>query len=231
MRRPGPPGQKRSESFGSSSVQALLEVTSVVRGERDLKSALATIVKTVAEALEFKTVVLNLYRPEFDDFCVTDVYGSTEARDALLGSTYEWGSWKQLLTDEYRRGGARLPEGLGRGRRARDGSAARARVVRLGSGRSRSPACGAVRPGARAVRSGLRGLGLLSRPERRGPRADRRRSHQVQLAEQRSRAARVEPSLAARAAVRTQRRGDGLHLGGRPGGPPRAVRRAPAGAA
>ena len=69
MRRPGPRGQKQlKESFGSSSVQALLEVTSVVRGERDLKSALATIVQTVAEALEFKTVVLNLYRPEFDDF-------------------------------------------------------------------------------------------------------------------------------------------------------------------
>ena len=99
MRRPGPRGQKRYESFGSSSVQALLEVTSVVRGERDLRSALATIVKSVAEALEFKTVVLNLYRPEFDDFCVTDVYGSSEARDALLGSTYEWSSWKQLLTE------------------------------------------------------------------------------------------------------------------------------------
>jgi diguanylate cyclase (GGDEF)-like protein len=89
-------------------VQALLEVTSVVRGERDLKSALATIVKTVAEALEFDTVVLNLYRSEFDDFCVTDVYGSTDARDALLGSTYEWSSWRQLLTDEYRRGGTYL---------------------------------------------------------------------------------------------------------------------------
>ena len=108
MRRPGPRGHKQKESFGSSSVQALLEVTSVVRGERDLKSALATIVTTVAQALEFKTVVLNLYRPEFDDFCVTDVYGSTAARDALLGSTYEWGSWRQLLTDEYRRGGAYL---------------------------------------------------------------------------------------------------------------------------
>jgi diguanylate cyclase (GGDEF)-like protein len=89
-------------------VQALLEVTSVVRGERDLKSALATIVTTVAEALEFKTVVLNLYRPEFDDFCVTDVYGSTAARDALLGSTYEWSGWRQLLSDEFRRGGAYL---------------------------------------------------------------------------------------------------------------------------
>jgi diguanylate cyclase (GGDEF)-like protein len=109
MRRPGPRGQKhQKESFGSSSVLALLEVTSVVRGERDLKSALATIVKTVAEALEFKTVVLNLYRPEFDDFCVTDVYGSKDARDALLGSTYEWGAWRHLLTEEFRRGGAYL---------------------------------------------------------------------------------------------------------------------------
>ena len=109
MRRPGPRGQKQlKKSFGSSSVQALLEVTSVVRGERDLKSALATIVETVAEALEFKTVVLNLYRPEFDDFCVTDVHGSKEARDALLGSTYEWGAWRHLLTERFRRGGAYL---------------------------------------------------------------------------------------------------------------------------
>jgi diguanylate cyclase (GGDEF)-like protein len=109
MRRPGPRGQKQlKESFGSSSVQALLEVTSVVRGERDLKSALATIVQTVAEALEFETVVLNLYRPEFDDFCVTDVYGSREARDVLLGSTYEWGAWRHLLTEEFRHGGAFL---------------------------------------------------------------------------------------------------------------------------
>jgi len=108
MRRPGPRGHKQKESFGSSSVQALLEVTSVVRGERDLKSALATIVTTVAEALAFKTVVLNLYRPEFDDFCVTDVYGNTAARDALLGSTYEWTSWRQLLVEDYRRGGAFL---------------------------------------------------------------------------------------------------------------------------
>src|SRR5438067_3435066 len=106
MRRPGPRGHKENESFGSSSVQALLEVTSVVRGKQDLTSALATIVKTVAETLEFKTVVLNLYRPEFDDFCVTDVYGSREARDALLGSTYGWTSWRRLLTDEYRRAGA-----------------------------------------------------------------------------------------------------------------------------
>jgi diguanylate cyclase (GGDEF)-like protein len=108
MRRPGPRDHQTKEHFGSSSVHALLEVTRVVRDQRDLGSALATIVTTVAEALEFKTVVLNLYRPEFDDFCVTDVYGSVEARNALLGSTYERSSWKQLLTERYRRGGAYL---------------------------------------------------------------------------------------------------------------------------
>jgi diguanylate cyclase (GGDEF)-like protein len=109
MRRPGPRGQKQlKKSFGGSSVQALLEVTSVVRGRRDLEDALATIVRTVAEALEFKTVVLNLYRPEFDDFCVTDVHGSKEARDALLGSTYDWTAWRHLLAEDFRRGGAYL---------------------------------------------------------------------------------------------------------------------------
>jgi diguanylate cyclase (GGDEF)-like protein len=115
MRRPGPRGPEQNEPFRTSSealtgrqVAALLEVTSVVRGEKDLRSALATIVQTVADALDFKTVVLNLYRPEFDDFCVTDVYGSRAARDALLGCTYDWHSWRPLLTERFRRGGAYL---------------------------------------------------------------------------------------------------------------------------
>jgi len=89
-------------------LKALLDVTSVVRGEKDLDSVLSTIVSTVAEALEFRTVVLNLYRPAFDDFCVTTVHGSEEARDALLGSTYDWGSWQQLLVERFRQDGAYL---------------------------------------------------------------------------------------------------------------------------
>ena len=89
-------------------LKALLDVTRVVRGEEDLDSMLSTIVRTVAEALEFRTVVLNLYRPAFDDFCVTTVHGSKEARDALLGSTYVWESWQQLLVDQFRHDGAYL---------------------------------------------------------------------------------------------------------------------------
>jgi diguanylate cyclase (GGDEF)-like protein len=97
-----------SEALTVRRLEALLEVTSVVRDEKDLSSALATIVRTVAEALELRTVVVNLYRPQFDDFCVTNVHGSPDAQRALLGSTYEWGSWRPLLAERYRQGGAYL---------------------------------------------------------------------------------------------------------------------------
>ena len=98
----------RPEAITLRRLKALLDVTRVVRGEEDLQSVLSTIVRTVAEALEFRTVVLNLYRPAYDDFCVTTVYGSEEARNALLGSTYDWGSWQQLLVEEFRQDGAYL---------------------------------------------------------------------------------------------------------------------------
>jgi GAF domain-containing protein len=98
----------RPEAITLRRLKALLDVTNVVRGEEDLESVLSTIVRTVAEALEFQTVVLNMYRPAFDDFCVTTVHGSKEARDALLGSTYDWESWQQLLVDRFRHDGAYL---------------------------------------------------------------------------------------------------------------------------
>ena len=98
----------RPEALTLRRLKALLDVTSVVRGEEDLDSVLSTIVRTVAEALEFRTVVLNLYRPAYDDFAVTTVYGSAEARNALLGSTYDWASWQLLLVEEFRHDGAYL---------------------------------------------------------------------------------------------------------------------------
>jgi GAF domain-containing protein len=98
----------KAEALTLRRLKALLDVTSVVRGEKDLASVLSTIVRTVAEALEFRTVVLNLYRPAFDDFCVTTVHGSPDAQEALLGSTYDWDSWQQLLVDRFRHDGAYL---------------------------------------------------------------------------------------------------------------------------
>ena len=74
----------KPEAMTLRRLKALLDVTSVVRGEKDLASVLSTIVRTVAEALEFRTVVLNLYRPAFDDFCVTTVNGSPEVGYATV---------------------------------------------------------------------------------------------------------------------------------------------------
>ncbi len=89
-----------------SSLQALLEVTRAVRTGADIDSVLTTIARAVSEALGFQTVVINVYRPEWDDFYVATVYGSDAVRDALLGSIYDWESWKPLLHPRFLRAGA-----------------------------------------------------------------------------------------------------------------------------
>jgi diguanylate cyclase (GGDEF)-like protein len=81
-------------------------VTELVRGENDLATVLSLIARTVSEALGFSTVVVNSYRREWDDFCVTAVHGDDDVRAALLGSTYEWESWEPLLDDRFLRSGA-----------------------------------------------------------------------------------------------------------------------------
>jgi diguanylate cyclase (GGDEF)-like protein len=90
----------------ASSLHALLEVTRAVRSGDDVGSVLSTIAQAVAQTLGFQTVVLNVYRPEWDDFCVATVHGSDAVRGALLGSIYDWDSWKPLLHPTFLRAGA-----------------------------------------------------------------------------------------------------------------------------
>ena len=90
----------------ASSLQGLLEVTRAVRSGADVGAVLTTIARTVSEALGFQTVVLNVYRPEWDDFYVETVHGSDAVREALLGSVYGWESWHRLLHPQFRREGA-----------------------------------------------------------------------------------------------------------------------------
>jgi diguanylate cyclase (GGDEF)-like protein len=97
---------KRRNARELSGVGALVGVTELVRAESDLPTVLSLIARTVAEVLGFETVVLNLYRREWDDFCVSTVHGDKEVRRALLGSTYSWEGWTQLLDDRFLRGGA-----------------------------------------------------------------------------------------------------------------------------
>jgi len=84
----------------------LLEVTRLVRAEEDLPELLAAIARTIASSLGYRTVVINLYRPAWDDFTVATVHGSAEAQEALLGQVRPIEEWDELLSERFERRGA-----------------------------------------------------------------------------------------------------------------------------
>jgi PAS domain S-box-containing protein len=95
-----------------SRLRGLLEVTRLVRTEEELPELLAAIARTVSESLGFHTVVVNRYRREWDDFEVTTVHGSDEARDALLGRVRQVEEWERLLDARFlERGAYVVPHG------------------------------------------------------------------------------------------------------------------------
>jgi diguanylate cyclase (GGDEF)-like protein len=108
----GVPSPSAATAEFASSLQGLLAMSRAVRSGADVGSVLTTIAHSVAETMGFQTVVLNVYRPEWDDFYVETVYGSDLVRDALLGQVYDWDSWKPLLHPRFLRGGAYfIPDG------------------------------------------------------------------------------------------------------------------------
>ena len=80
----------------TAKLRALLRVARVARAD-DRSSSLPEIAGLLAEALGFGTVVINLFRPAWDDFEVVAVHGSEAARDHLLGSTVARADWLELL--------------------------------------------------------------------------------------------------------------------------------------
>jgi PAS domain S-box-containing protein len=91
-----------------AQVRPLLELANLVRDERELEDLLESIAATIASGLGWQTVVINLYRPAWDDFQVTTVHGNEEAQSVLLGSTSTWNDWTPLLADRFRHRGAYL---------------------------------------------------------------------------------------------------------------------------
>src|SRR5579885_2764174 len=96
----------------SSRLRGLLEVTRLVRTGEPLPELLGAIARTVSDSLAFRTVVINLYRREWDDFVVSTVYGSEEARETLLGQVRQVSDWEPLLDQRFlQRGVYLVPEG------------------------------------------------------------------------------------------------------------------------
>jgi len=83
----------------------LLEVTRLVRSEQDLGALLPAIAAAVSEAMGYRTVVISVYRPAWDDFRVETVHGSEEGRATLLGQERSWEEWAPLFDPGFERHG------------------------------------------------------------------------------------------------------------------------------
>jgi PAS domain S-box-containing protein len=89
-----------------SRLRGLLEVTRLVRTGEELPELLASVARAASDSLAFRTVVINIYRREWDDFVVTTVYGSDEARAQLLGQVRQVSDWEPLLDRRFLQRGA-----------------------------------------------------------------------------------------------------------------------------
>jgi diguanylate cyclase (GGDEF)-like protein len=83
----------------------LLEVTRLVRSERDLDALLPAVAAAISDGMGFGTVVISLYRPAFNDFRVETVHGSEDGREALLGRERTWAEWEPLFDLKFERHG------------------------------------------------------------------------------------------------------------------------------
>jgi diguanylate cyclase (GGDEF)-like protein len=89
-----------------SPLRGLVEVTRLLRAREDLPALLDAVARTIGESLGYRTVAVNLYRPAWDDFEVTTVFGNDEAKAVLLGNARPGGDWTVLLSERFERRGA-----------------------------------------------------------------------------------------------------------------------------
>jgi putative nucleotidyltransferase with HDIG domain len=104
-----PPAIPAGEAGTLSSLRALLDVAAVVRSRADLQRLFEEIASTVAQALDFLAVVVNVYRPAWDDYEVVVVEGDdAAAREALLGEHVDPAQLARLFDERFRRHDAYL---------------------------------------------------------------------------------------------------------------------------
>ena len=92
---------------------AMFERTASVRDESDLQEVLEAVAQTISEVLGYRAVVVNVYRPAFDDMLTAAAVGCEDSLQQLLGTVSPNDTWTPLLADRFRRrGGAYfVPDG------------------------------------------------------------------------------------------------------------------------
>jgi diguanylate cyclase (GGDEF)-like protein len=93
-------------------LQGLMDILHLV-GEESIPTLLSAITEMLAKTLGFEGVVVNVYRPQWDDFEVATATGSDALRETLLGATYDRSTFLAETLDERfeRRGAYFMPEG------------------------------------------------------------------------------------------------------------------------
>jgi diguanylate cyclase (GGDEF)-like protein len=92
---------------------AMFERTASVRDESDLQEVLQDVARTISDVLRYRAVVVNVYRPAFDDMLTAAAVGSEESLRQLLGTVSPNHTWTLLLADRFRRrdGAYFVPDG------------------------------------------------------------------------------------------------------------------------
>ena len=81
-----------------SPLEALLELPRSA-SEDNLEDFLVTVADTVCRTAGFTTVVLNLFRPAWDDYEVALVVGQEESVDALMGTAAPRSAFRRILSE------------------------------------------------------------------------------------------------------------------------------------
>jgi diguanylate cyclase (GGDEF)-like protein len=95
-----------SEFATLARLGAMFERTASVRDESDLQPVLEDVCRTIAELLGYGAVVVNVYRPAFDDMLTAAAVGSEDSIEHLVGRTSPADTWYPLLADRFERRGA-----------------------------------------------------------------------------------------------------------------------------
>ena len=84
----------------------MFERTALVRDETDLQEVLEDVCRTIAELLGYRAVVVNVYRPAFDDMLTSAAVGSEDSVKELVGKSSPRETWVPLLDERFERRGA-----------------------------------------------------------------------------------------------------------------------------
>jgi diguanylate cyclase (GGDEF)-like protein/PAS domain S-box-containing protein len=100
--RPAPPAPT-SDGPGRAvaALRGVLDVSRLSLCQPPLTQVLDAVARTVAEAIDFSTVVVNAYRSQDDAYEVITVHGSERARVILQGNVTAGSTWKSLLDPRF----------------------------------------------------------------------------------------------------------------------------------